>query len=326
MYREERDFLSGETYDKPKIYWEEDDKYAVIAFLLLSVDKTAGEGGKVRLDSLFGLDETAPESEGGESTETAKKREARDAAVRECEKFLGSLRDDERYDAVQDEIDKLIEGEDGHNLKCAIGDSYVTFGMTAGGKLEGGNYRLWDMVKLAVSDDDYCGNKRRLLKHLARKWDIDGTVLPALEDAAKTLAAVTREWQPLAESDRPFREVMALLAELEAREKGAWKKLKKLGVYKDRSVSALGEAWRGLANSAAGLAGLLDPDFKAGPGEESDDDEEGSEDSEDIEGWEEYEEPGIGEKIADGVCFGIEKITDVLCAPFEWMTDKLMGL
>jgi hypothetical protein len=44
------------------------------------------------------------------------------------------------------------------------------------------------------------------------------------------------------------------------------------------------------------------------------------------EGEEEYEEPGIGDKIANGICFGIEKVTDIVCAPFEWRTDKLMGL
>jgi hypothetical protein len=37
-------------------------------------------------------------------------------------------------------------------------------------------------------------------------------------------------------------------------------------------------------------------------------------------------EPGIEDKIVDGICFGIEKATDILCAPFEWMTYKISGL
>jgi hypothetical protein len=320
MYVEERHLFSGKVYDKPKIHWNEEEKYAIIAFLLMSVDKKAGEDGKVRLDDLFGLDETAVATEGEEDGGATEKRKARDAVVRECEKFLENLRDDERYDVIQDEIDRFIEGEDGHNLQCAIGGSYRTFSTFGGqNRLDGGNYRLWDLVKLAVFDDDYEGNKKRLLKHLARKWNLDGTVLPALEDAAKTLTAVARERRELAESDRPFREVKSLLLELETREQEAWKKLEKLGVDKNRDISAIGEAWRGITNNALKLAGLWNPDFTA------DLDDEDGEDGED-EDEEEYEEPGIGDKIADGICTGIEKVTDIICAPFEWMTDKLTGL
>jgi hypothetical protein len=327
MYIEKQHFFTGKTWDTPKIHWNAEDKYAIIAFLLMSIDKKADENGKLRLDDLFGLNETVPEPGGGEGGGTGEKREARDAVVRECEKFLDSLHEDGRYAAVRDDIDKFIEGEDGYNLKCTIGDSYRTFGGTYRGKLEGGNYRLWDLVKLVVFDGDYNGNKRRLLKHLARKWDIDGSVLPALEDTAKTLSAITRERRELTESDKPFREVTALLLELETREKDAWKKLEKLGVDKDRDVSAIGETMRGMTNATLSLVGMLNPDFKAALDEEDNDEEEDVEGNEDEE---EYEEPGIGEKIVngigDGICFGIEKATDIVCAPFEWMTDKLMGL
>jgi hypothetical protein len=315
MYLEDRNLFSGKVYDKPKIHWNEDDKYAIIAFLLMSIDKKIGEDGKVRLDDLFGLDGAMPEPEGEEGGAANDKREARDTIISECERFLAGLSDDERYDAVQDEIDKFIEGTDSHTLKCAIGDSYGTFGNTLRGKLYGGNYRLWELVKLVVFDDDYNGNKRRLLKHLARKWDIDGSVLPILEEAAKSLSAIERERQSLVESGRPFREVATLLVELAAQEKETWKKLKKLGVDID-------ESRRGIANAALSLAGLLNPDLKDALDNAEDEDDE----NEERKGKEEYEEPGIGDKIADGICFGIEKVTDLICAPFEWMTDKLMGL
>jgi hypothetical protein len=65
MYLEERNLLTGKTYDAPKIHWNGEDKYAIIAFLLMSIDKTADVNRKVRLDDLFGLDGTAPEPEGG---------------------------------------------------------------------------------------------------------------------------------------------------------------------------------------------------------------------------------------------------------------------
>jgi hypothetical protein len=162
------------------------------------------------------------------------------------------------------------------------------------------------------------------LKHLTRKWDIEGSVLPALEDVARTLSAITRERRELVESDKPFREVAALLPELETRENEAWKKLEKLGVDKNRDVSAIGETWRGISKSTLALLGTLSPDFKAAIEEES------LEDGDSDEEEEEDEEPGLGEKIVngigDGICAGIEKAADIICAPFEWMTDKLMGL
>jgi hypothetical protein len=111
-----------------------------------------------------------------------------------------------------------------------------------------------------------------------------------------------------------------LLADLETREKETWKTLNKLGVDKNRDVSAFGELGRGMAKSTLALAGLLNPDFKV------DLDDEDGEDDENEDEEEEYEEPGIGDKIADGICAGIEKVTDIICAPFEWMTDKLTGL
>jgi hypothetical protein len=276
----------------------------------MSIDKKADKDGMVRLDDLFGLNETVPE--GGESGESNDKEEARDMVVSECEKFLAALDENERYDAIQDEIDKFIEGEDGRNLQCVIGDSYGTFGAAGRNKLDGATYRLWDLAKLVVFDTDYQGSKKRLLKHLARKWDIDGSVLPALEDAAKTLAAIKWERQELVESDKSFREVTAALASLEAREKETWLQLEELGVHADRGMSAIDEAFRGLDNATLAMARIFDPDFK----------------EEDLanEGEEEYEEPGFGDMIVDGICIGILKIGDILCAPIEWLSDRIGDL
>jgi hypothetical protein len=270
-----------EPYDRPKIQWHEEDKYAIIAFLLLSIDKKVDKDGMVRLDDLFGLNDTTPEPEEYiRPSEKKKNMEIRDAVVRECEKFLDAVGGDERYDIIQDEIDKFIEGDDGDNVQCTIGGSYRTFSLTGQNRLDGGNYRLWDLVKLVVSDADYQGNKRRLLKHLVRKWDIDGSVLPALEDAAKTLSAISRERRELTESDKPFREVTNRLAELETQEKEVWKALYALGISEDRDTSAIAESLQRLGVTAESL--------------------------------EEDEESGIGDKLADGICSGIVKVTDIL--------------
>jgi hypothetical protein len=76
------------------------------------------------------------------------------------------------------------------------------------------------------------------LKHLARKWDIDRSVLPILEICAKSLGEISRKRVEIRDSDMPHREALAVLAELDVREKTAWRELKRLHIVKDRSVSA----------------------------------------------------------------------------------------
>jgi hypothetical protein len=39
-----------------------------------------------------------------------------------------------------------------------------------------------------------------------------------------------------------------------------------------------------------------------------------------------YKEETLSDKIGDGIVDGIQTVTDIICAPFEWLTDKLNGL
>ena len=36
------------------------------------------------------------------------------------------------------------------------------------------------------------------------------------------------------------------------------------------------------------------------------------------------EEESLSDKIGDCIVEGIHTVTDIICAPFEWMTDKLI--
>jgi hypothetical protein len=38
------------------------------------------------------------------------------------------------------------------------------------------------------------------------------------------------------------------------------------------------------------------------------------------------EENGFGDQIGDSIVGGIIKVTDIICAPIEWLTNKLMLL
>jgi hypothetical protein len=292
MYLNNGNFITGETYDPPRIEWHEQDKYAIIGFLLLNLDKKADKDGMVRFDDLFGLNEAVPEGE--EEDDNAKEqRETRDAVIRECEKFLARLNDAERYDIILDEIDRFIEGEDGYNSTCAIGGSYATFG-GASTKLTGGAYVLWDMVKLVLNDIDYNGGKKRLLKHLARKWDIDPAVLPQLETTAKNLAGIARERTEIKVGDRPYREVVEVLARLDAEETEAWIPLKKLGIAEDRATSAGIAAQVNLANAFRSAYGLK-PDFKIDLNETKKE-EDGETECDNRNAWDD-----IGDVVSEGI-------------------------
>lgn len=318
MHVKEMSIMTGESYEKPVINWEKEDKYAIIAFLLLSLDKKADKDGMVRFDDLFGLNDVTPAGEGEEENAEAKaKRDTRDAIVRECETFLDGLNGlnaAERYDAVVDEIDRFIQGEDARFSKCSIGGSYRTFGGRGNGKLDGEAHRLLWLVQLVIDNTDYNGSKRRLLKHLARKWDLEPSVLPALESAARLLPEIDKKREELSESGLPHREVVAKLAELDAEEREIQKQLKSLGIAETLEESAYIASQYRLINSMRALNGEapVRPDINEIEAETCD--------------GEDDKEPDLCDKIGDALEEGIQKVGDLICAPFDWMTDKLMGL
>jgi hypothetical protein len=120
----------------------------------------------------------------------------RDEAIGECDKFLSCIKDDsERYDIITDEIDKIA---------C---EDYC-----------GNTETIWTLVRLVIDDSDYNGNKKRLLKHLARKWDVKTETLTQLENAARELSGIRKSREDLKASDKPYKEVAPELAKLNSRE------------------------------------------------------------------------------------------------------------
>jgi hypothetical protein len=206
--------------EKVEIHWEESDKHVIIGYLLMSIDKKLDPDKTMRLDDLFGLSEDACKDE----AEIEEKRKTGETIINECEKFLAAVDDSDRYDIIADEIDKFIEN--GDSPHCGIGASYQTWNDYSAKKLSGGPYALWGLVKLVIDDSDYAGNKKRLLEHLVRKWNIGSDVLPKLEAAAKAFSAIEKERLELKASDRPYREVVEALAALGGREKEVRETLK----------------------------------------------------------------------------------------------------
>jgi len=270
MIIQDLDLFSGEKIDPPKIIWEEADRHAIIAFLLLSVDREIGNGGVRKLNAFMGISETRAECEEAAVDDgLIRLRNVRNMIIREGNAFLENIENDEdRYDSAMDELDRVVDGID----RCNIGNGYAMLGKAAKRKnLVGAAYWLFDYLKLVVFDDDYGGNKKRLLKHLARKWDIDRSVLPILEICAKSLGEISRKRVEIRDSDVPHREALAVLAELEAQEKTAWRELKRLHIAKDRSVSAYVTCQIRIIDGMEALCGIRDEDD---PVEEDDGGEE----------------------------------------------------
>jgi hypothetical protein len=226
----------------------ESGKKAAVLWLLLSIDKKLEKDQTYRLDDLFGLSQAEPE-DGENDGEREEWRETKTKVAEALNRFLDTLEGldaNERYDAIADEIDKFAE------------DTDVSF--------------LWSLVRLVYQDGDYAGSKRRALKHLARKMGLDSTVLPALENAAKTLAGIRKEREEFTASDRPYREVAAALAGLDRKEQETLESLGEMGVVMqeedeggevsceeenivDKVGDAVVEIIRGVAD---GVEGILD--------------------------------------------------------------------
>ncbi|WP_198429882.1 hypothetical protein [Treponema primitia] len=290
------DILTGKTLDNPQILWDEEDKYAIIIYLLLSLEKKAGKDELARFDDLFGLTSTKPEETAIDEDENVNKleglAESRETIIRECEKFLAELDEASRYDCIVDEIDRFIEGGADHDSTCVIGSSYANFGKD--NKLDGGAYWLFDLVKLVIADADYSGNKKRLIKHLARKWNVEATVLTMLEKSAKTFLSIRKARAEIEASDKPYHEAVKLLNALDIAEKEAWRELNNAGVAKDKKTSAYVAAQNRVSEAIENLTGKpmdrLKPNDTGEVSEEDDDDEE----------------PDFWDEVADKAVSGIQ--------------------
>jgi hypothetical protein len=311
MFLRDFDVFAGEKIDSPEIIWEKNDRYAIIAFLLLSVDGKMNDENLKKFDAFMDANQVKTKNNDEEEDENSALPAVRDIIIREGGIFLDSLERDESYcDYVMDEIDRIIDG----NEKCNIGNGYMPWGRTTRHKeLPGAAYILFEYVKLQDSGNDYSKNQKRIIKHLAQKWDVDRSVLTLLKDSAKTLDEISKKRHEIENSDMPYREAVSALSGLNAEEKAVWKKLNDLNIAKDRATSAYVTHANAVADAIARLGG--EPTWVRIRDEDEPYEEE-----------EEEEEESLSDKIGDGIVEGIQKVTDIICAPFEWMTEKINGL
>ena len=300
MYLKEKDDVTGEALTPPIVIWESNDRYAIIAFLLLSVDKkmeadglkklnafmgidAAGTGGSKSLGAFMGIHTLETESTGDEADGNLQKlRKTQEQIICKGEAFLESLGQDEnRCDCIISEIDCIIDSD----TKCF--NVYVDLLMHENKILARNAYwPLLSYLNLVVHDDGYTGNQKRVIRHLARKWRISRQELSILENSAKSLGSISRKRDGIQSSDMRYKEAVSALAALDAEEEAVWNTLNKLGIEKTDTAEnhIIDENTQHAQDTGSGL-------------------------------W---------DRIVDHTCEGIDLMGDVLCAPFEWLTDRVI--
>ena len=297
------EFLEEEDSDTSQIIWNRKGRYAIIAFLLLSIDKKMGAGEMKKLEAFMGITKAEAESDDEndeEDSNSVELRATRDAIIREGNAFLDNIdQNEDRYDCIIDELCCVIDGYD----RCSIGSGYAL--NSKNGKrveLKGDANRLFEYLNLIIFDDGYSGNHRRFLQNLARKWDIDKSATSILESSSKTLAEINQKREGIQNSDMPHREAVSALAKLDEQEKSVWEKLNKLGIRENEIATNYNEAWAGFLSA---FSNLTDNPVK---------------EDEIMDDFENDEEPTLVDKIGDGIVEGIMKVGELICAPFEWLS------
>ena len=276
--------------------WEVDDRYALIAYLLMSIDKKPDAADLKKLDAFMGIN----------NEEITKKKELcalRDKIVSECNAFLDNHHHNDTYcDCVWDEISHIIQGindDDSH-----IGNGYSIGLLTAKPiELSGGAHFIFDYLNMVIKDGNCSENQKRLLKLLATKWNIDKSTLLVLENCAVSLEKIAKQRVEIENGEMSHRDAVSALSNLDMKEKEVWKKLGEFEITNKRAIE--------VENFKIGLsfASAFIPALKKKPKNDDNSICEQKSKKEKI-----IDE--IGDHIIEGIC----KIGEAISAPFEWLS------
>ena len=287
--------VSDDTITKPEgPIWEIDDRYALIAFLLMSIDKKPDAIDIKKLDVFMGI-KTGEEFDNTE--ENKKLKSLQKSVIRECSVFLNGLERDETYcDCIKDEIDNIIEGDE----NCNIGEGYSK-GWLNGKPCEllGGPQFIFDYLKIIINEGVCNDNQKLILKYLARKWKVDKSVLFILENCTLSLDKINQQRIDIEKGDLSHSEAKSVLFNLEKEEKEIWNKLSDLGISNERAIDT----------ENYNIGKNLVSSFMSSVNDEDKEDNRSAVDN-----------------AGDAIVEGIYKIGDIICAPFNWLTEKITGM
>ena len=76
---------------------------------------------------------------------------------------------------------------------------------------------LWNLVATAFSDEEYSDNEKKLIRYIARLYEIEPVIISEMEATVMTLIDMQQEEQFLKNSDRQYKEIEEQLKELNIR-------------------------------------------------------------------------------------------------------------
>lgn len=155
------------------------------------------------LMAIDGIDEVEEEQFDAIGNEIMKEEFSgeRDSIKSECNLYLEKIaNEDDRYDFIQEGLDE------------AIGDTVKTIEEGVVPRL-----LLWDMLTIAMCDNNFTSEEERLIGHVVRILKIDKSVFAEMKQLILTVNAVEKEKEQLDLSDRPYAEIRPLVDEIENR-------------------------------------------------------------------------------------------------------------
>lgn len=109
---------------------------------------------------------------------------------------------DEYYDLISEAVDEALAHE-------ADGDDQ---GITP-------RLLIWDLFAAAFSNQEYDESEKRLINHIARKIDVDKSIVLEMEQMMDTLTLIQSEIDRVTQTSRPYSEIRPIIDELEKRQK-----------------------------------------------------------------------------------------------------------
>ncbi len=118
----------------------------------------------------------------------------------ECKRtFLNA--EDEYYDLISEAIDEALTQE------AKDDDQGITPRLL-----------VWNLFAAAFSNNEYDESEKRLINHVARKTNVDKSIVLEMEQMMKTLSTIQNEINWASQANRPYPEIKPIVDELEKRQ------------------------------------------------------------------------------------------------------------
>ena len=128
--------------------------------------------------------------------------EHKDELISECKEQIGRIEDSDDYGgAVEAAIEDVL-----------LDYSNVKMPEVAPRQL------LWNLITIANSDDNYLGLEKKLIRFIARKFNIDKAVVEEMESSMLTVLNIEKEIAWLKTTDKSYTEIDTMITELKKRE------------------------------------------------------------------------------------------------------------